>query len=265
MFIYLIVNRETGKYYVGQHRGNNLKHYLQQKLYESKHRRDSRSYLYASMRVHSDPSAWSIHALRSDIQDRQELDQTEKDFIAFLKATDPEYGYNICRGGEGFTGPHTEDARRKMSDALRVRWSNPQARIEQSKAAKRSWSEERRVRMSKVSGSRWSDPEFKGKMVRTQKKAWSSIEARARMTVIGRQVWSDAKRLSERGQAIRRALSNPQEQARRAEATRKCWLDPDYRARMAEMARRLWSSPDYRAKVLRARNKPEGENLSDCG
>jgi hypothetical protein len=101
MFIYLIVNHVTGKYYVGQHKGNNLKKYLQQKFGHAKRGESSRSYLYNSMRKHPDHSVWSIHALLSDVQTKVELDAFECDFIAFLKSQDPEYGYNIARGGEG--------------------------------------------------------------------------------------------------------------------------------------------------------------------
>lgn len=128
MFIYLIVNHDTGKYYVGQHKGNNLRQYLQQKMSEAKHHLSRRSRLYASMRKHPDPKAWSIHALRSDIQTREELDQTERDFIKFIKAQDPEYGYNICRGGEGFTGPHSEETRKKISHASEEMWKDPAIR-----------------------------------------------------------------------------------------------------------------------------------------
>ena len=119
MFIYLIVNHVTGKYYVGQHKGENLKKYLQQKLsqarYELKRKGHSRgSHLFKSMRKHG-REAFTIHALLSDIQTRSELDQHEKDFITFLKSQDSEYGYNICRGGEGRTGSLTAESRKKMS------------------------------------------------------------------------------------------------------------------------------------------------------
>ena len=112
MFVYLIANHETGKYYVGQHKGNNLKQYLQKKFYEARHYLSRRSRLYASMRKHG-REAFTIHALLF-VQTRAELDQKEKDFITFLKSQDPEYGYNICRGGEGFTGPHTKKNRKKI-------------------------------------------------------------------------------------------------------------------------------------------------------
>ncbi len=127
MFIYLIANRITGKYYVGQHKGTNLKKYLQQKLSHAKRGESERSHLYASMRKHG-RDAFTIHALLSDVQTRPELDAYEKDFIAFLRSQDPEYGYNICRGGEGFTGPHTSKAKVKVTEALKQRWAQPSFR-----------------------------------------------------------------------------------------------------------------------------------------
>ena len=135
MFIYLIVNHETGKYYVGQHKGNNLKHYLQQKLYEAWHH-NGRSYLYASMRKHS-RDVWSIHALRSDIQTREELDETERDFIRFLKSQNPEYGYNICRGGEGFTGPHAPEFGVNQSRIMKEVWKRADFKEKMTKRKRR--------------------------------------------------------------------------------------------------------------------------------
>ncbi len=133
MFIYLIVNRITGKYYVGQHKGADLQHYLQQKFYEADHRLKARSHLYASMRKHG-REAFTIHALLSDVQTKPELDAYERDFIAFLKSQNPEYGYNICRGGEGFTGPHTEQWKEKMRVRMKGRTFTPEA-IARMKAA----------------------------------------------------------------------------------------------------------------------------------
>lgn len=124
MYIYLIVNHVTGKLYIGQHKGNNLKKYLQQKFGQSKYElkrkgHGSGSYLFNSMRKHLNQSDWSIHSIFSDIETKAELDQLEKDLIKALRATDPEIGYNICRGGEGFTGPHSEKSKQKTSQALK--------------------------------------------------------------------------------------------------------------------------------------------------
>lgn len=103
MFVYVIVNSETQKIYVGQHKGANLRQYLQQKQSEARRNISLRSHLYAAMRKHSD--GWSIHPLISNVATRAELDELEKHFIAVLNTRNPEVGYNICRGGEGYTGP----------------------------------------------------------------------------------------------------------------------------------------------------------------
>jgi len=126
MFIYLIVNHSTEKYYVGQHKGNNLKQYLQKKFYEADKRLGGQSRLYASMRKHG-RDVFTIHALLSDVQTKPELDQYERDFIAFLRSQDPEYGYNVCRGGEGFTGPHSSKTRKKIRTTLLGRRHTPDA------------------------------------------------------------------------------------------------------------------------------------------
>lgn len=125
MFIYLIVNHTTGKYYVGQHKGNNLRKYLQDKLSHSKYKTAGRSRLFNSMRKNPLPCDWSIHALLSDIQTRPELDTYERDFILFLRSQDPEFGYNICRGGEGFSGPHSPETRQKIAAASKEMWNRP--------------------------------------------------------------------------------------------------------------------------------------------
>jgi hypothetical protein len=138
MFIYLIVNHETGKYYVGQHKGKNLKKYLQQKFSHAQKGISERSHLFASMRRHPDPSLWSIHTLRSDIQTRGELDETEQDFIKFLRSQNPEYGYNICRGGEGFTGPHTLEFGINHSHIIKEMWNQPEFRDRMLEALKKT-------------------------------------------------------------------------------------------------------------------------------
>jgi group I intron endonuclease len=115
MFVYVIVCSETLKIYVGQHKGEDLQHYLQQKQYEARTRLSARSHLYAAMRKHPRES-WSIHPLVSGIEDRKTLDETEQLLIYALKSQHPDVGYNICDGGEGFRGPHSEETKRKISE-----------------------------------------------------------------------------------------------------------------------------------------------------
>ena len=207
------------------------------------------------MRAHPDQKVWSIHALRSDIQTRAELDETERGFIQFLKAQDPEYGYNICRGGEGFTGPHTVKTRLKMSLSKKGQWSNPGFRIKQSEAVKASWSDEKRFKQADISKERWSHPEFKNRLSKIQQEAQTRIEVVTKKSEIGKKIWSDSDRLAERGRKIREALSKPEERIRRGKATKTRWADPNYRASMVKLAKALWSDPAYCAKMDKRRQK----------
>jgi len=61
MFIYVITNSVTGKIYIGQHKGDDLKRYLKQKLSAAKHVYDG-SRLFKSMRKHP-KEVWSIEPI----------------------------------------------------------------------------------------------------------------------------------------------------------------------------------------------------------
>jgi len=119
MFVYMIVNSATGKCYIGQHKGTNLQHYLQQKFYEAIHRPKSQSHLYASMRKYGRES-FSIHPLLTEIASREALDAWEQVLIEVFDTRNPDIGYNICKGGEGFTGKHTEEWKRQKSEHNKV-------------------------------------------------------------------------------------------------------------------------------------------------
>ena len=116
MFVYVIVCRETLKIYVGQHKYDDLGKYLSRKFWDANHHTSgTRSHLYNAMRKYPRDS-WSIHPLVSDIKDKKELDETEQLLIYALNTQNPDVGYNICDGGEGFRGPHSEDTKRKISE-----------------------------------------------------------------------------------------------------------------------------------------------------
>jgi len=114
MYIYAITNSITGKIYIGQHKGNNLKKYLQDKFSHAKRNRGS-SPLFNSMRKHP-KEVWSIEPLFEGIETKEELDRLERLLIALYDTRNPEIGYNICRGGEGFTGTMSEETKAKLKE-----------------------------------------------------------------------------------------------------------------------------------------------------
>lgn len=154
MFIYVIVCSESMKLYIGQHKGANLGKYLSRKFFDAHRYSGKRSHLYAAMRTYPRES-WFIYPLVSGIESREELDVLEKNFIRVLKAQHPDIGYNICDGGEGFTGPHTPEWRAETKERLN-RWY----KTEEGKA--------HRVKVGKMSRERWrTNPEYRKNVTRS--------------------------------------------------------------------------------------------------
>ena len=229
IFIYLIVNHEIGKYYVGQHKGNSLKAYLQRKLSAAKHHEAEGSHLYNSMRKHPDPKLWFIHALRSDIQTREELNQTEIDFIVFLRAQNSEFGYNLSQGGAGNSGRRTTEVCAKMTEVIKKIWANPQTRAKQSETIKKLWSDPvyharitEAVRVSKLR------PEVRDKLSEAAKKKWANPEFKSHRAKIDEEKWADPQVRENCRKAHKRVWSNPEKsaqiRAKMVEASRKRWF-----------------------------------------
>jgi len=100
MFVYVIVNSETLKIYIGQHKGQNLQKYLQQKMSHAiRGQYAGRSYLYAAMRKYP-KDVWSIHPLIV-VQTVSECGYYERKLIEALNTQHPDVGYNLCHGGAG--------------------------------------------------------------------------------------------------------------------------------------------------------------------
>jgi group I intron endonuclease len=120
MFVYVIVNSETLKIYVGKTVRKDLNKYLREKIWDAKaDRYRGRSYLFASMKKHSS-LVWSIYPLyegQSDV----EICAQEKLLIKMLKSQHPDVGYNLADGGQ--TGPrgwhHSPESKEKIAEAHR--------------------------------------------------------------------------------------------------------------------------------------------------
>jgi len=157
MLIYTIVNSESLKLYVGQHKGQNLRKYMQTKISDATHQVHLRSHLYAAMRQYP-KDTWSIHPLL-EVQTKAELDEWEQLLIYALKTQHPDIGYNICDGGEGRNGPHTEETKEKLRHVLTGIHRTEEQVQAQKERAKREYAEspEYRERLASVRVWHYSD------------------------------------------------------------------------------------------------------------
>jgi len=127
VFVYLIINDVNGKIYIGKTIGSSLSRYLKQKIYDVKKGWNGISYLYNAMKHHG-VEHFQIFPLISTLTTNEDLCFYERVLIAQYDSQSPDVGYNICRGGEGFTGHHSENTNKKISEASKRMWKRPEIR-----------------------------------------------------------------------------------------------------------------------------------------
>lgn len=195
MFIYVIVCSETLKIYIGQHKGNNLQKYLQQKISHAVHGEAPGSHLYRAMRKYP-RDVWSIHSLISDLSTREECDYWERVLIKATHVQHIHVGYNLGPGGEsapignqhghGNKGKHypkSEAFRQQVSQKLKGRKMPPEAvrkSIETRRGRPHQITPEGRMRMATMAGKTHSE-EWKQQQARRMQGFQHSEESKQKM------------------------------------------------------------------------------------
>lgn len=117
--IYLRTNLVTGKQYVGQ--TENFKH------------REScwkcLKYTYANQYIDNDRKEYGVENFKVEVIDHCETQEEAYELEEYyIKEYDTKYpnGYNLTEGGAGIKGfKHSEESRKKMSEALKGKHSSP--------------------------------------------------------------------------------------------------------------------------------------------
>jgi group I intron endonuclease len=177
MFIYVIVNSETLKIYVGQHdlgrRSLSLQQYLQRKFAAARHHEVGGSHLYNAMRKYPRDS-WSIHPLISDIPTREDCNYWERVLIKALKAQHPDIGYNLAHGGAGGGHTSSEETRIKLRAAAKAR--KPRTGWHHTEEEKKLMSLKMTIIMSSPERRQQSSKIHKGKKLTEARKRQISAE-----------------------------------------------------------------------------------------
>lgn len=110
MYLYKILNKNTGKAYIGQtiNKPEVRFSYHRQRLKKGTH---DNEYLQRSFNKHGIDSFMFYTILKTD--DLESLNLYEEQFIKILRATDRNFGYNIRPGG--LNTKHSEETKKKIS------------------------------------------------------------------------------------------------------------------------------------------------------
>ena len=107
-----------------------------------------------------------------EVDSAEEMYRKEIELISFYHSNDPEYGYNCSTGGEcialGCT--RSEEYRKRVSETLKKKCSDPKVRRKRSEAHKEKWTDpEFREKVVEALKERYSDPEYKKKQLEAHK------------------------------------------------------------------------------------------------
>lgn len=107
-----------------------------------------------------------------EVDSAEEMYRKEIELISFYHSNDPKYGYNCSTGGEsGFLGyRHSEEARKRISETLKQRCSDPEVRRKMSEVNKKKWTDsEYREKVSKALKGKSRSEETRKKIAEARK------------------------------------------------------------------------------------------------
>lgn len=107
-----------------------------------------------------------------EVESEEEMYRKEIELISFYHSNDPRYGYNHSSGGEksALGCRCSEETRKKMSEAAKERWLDPEYKEKMSEVHKgKPVSEETRQRIAENSRRRAKDPEYLKKLSKAKK------------------------------------------------------------------------------------------------
>ena len=204
-YLYKIVSRETGKWYVG---------IRQSKCWPAADDYwGSGRYIKAAIKKHGQ-EAFTRKVLVI-VQNREESNRLEE-LIVTPEAVANEMCYNLRAGG--MNGTLGEEARKKMS----ATWKRPEVKAKHRAAMKEAQNR----------------PEVKAKMSAAIKEAWKRPGARTRNSVAIKEAHSRPEVKAKRCAVMKEVCNRPEEKARRCAVMKKMWKWPEERAKRSAAAQR---------------------------
>jgi len=206
--IYCHTHIESGRRYVGLTVRGMMRRWSQH-VSQSRHSKKLWHFPNAIHKYGKDAFSHEVLKICSTLE---EANAYEEYFIDLFRTRDPEYGFNLAKGGE-----HTPHPKRNPMDRPGFR-----EKALQSLAKANAVSSAVRSNRSK---KLWEDPEFREKI---------STVLRANM---------DDPEIKERAiSAMKQSHARPESKEKRSRSSKAMWQSEDYRAKNAE----LWRDPDFR-------------------
>jgi len=137
--IYKVTNEKTGKVYIGQTTYTLAKRKKGHKYQAMKG--DKRSAFQIAILEHG-ISAFSWDEI-DKADSKEELNAKEKYWVAFYKARDPQFGYNLTEGG--VDAKPSEETRRKLSEVRKNMSAETRRKMSEARKGKPTWNKGKKL------------------------------------------------------------------------------------------------------------------------
>jgi len=245
--IYCHVHVESGRLYVGLTKMTVLQRWNRH-VYNS-NRTGSKKFVTShfanAIRVYG-KDAFTHHVL-GVCHDLEEANLVEEVWIFLLNTRDPQFGFNIAKGGSHAPHPirnpwDRPEYREKAVAAAKAKWKDPEFR---SKQEARDFSHLQSREARGAASATRSTPESKVRRVAASKAVLARPDVREKLSA----VYADPERLKAMSEASKAAHARPDVKARVAAASRASNARPEVKARISSSSKALWRDTGYASRV----------------
>ena len=148
------------------------------------------------------------------------------------------------------------EIKKKLSEAAKKRFQNPEEKRKISKAQiGKKHSKETRKKRSDAMKKRWQDPEIKKKHSEAQKKRFVNLEERKKLSESVKKTWQNPELREKQSEAVKKAHENPEVIKKISNASKKMWQNPELREKYSEAMKKRYENPEERKKHSEAIKK----------
>ncbi len=154
--------------------------------------------------------------------------------------------------------PLTEEHRRKLSEAQKKRYENPEERKKTSEKIKVALSNpEIKKKLSEAAKKRFQNPEEKRKISKAQIGKKHSKETRKKRSETMKKRWKDPEIKKKHSEAQKKRFVNLEERKKLSESVKKTWQNPELRRIQSGISKKMWENSEIRERILETLKKTQ--------
>ena len=226
--IYCHIHTESGRRYVGLTKRTMMWRWNRH-VYAANKQTRGWSHFANAIRLYG-KDAFSHEVLES-CDSLEEANAAEIKWIEHFRTRDPEYGFNLAKGGAHTPHPISNP------------WDRPEYRTKSCEASR----------------AKWEDPDFRAKLEAKQKEVHSRPEWKANMSTASKQAFAKPEVREKHSNSLKGRPVSEETRRKISVIVKARHADPEFKKKLSDVAKKRWKKPGYRERQSAAQH---GKKLS---